>query len=298
MRRWLEILLAAFLAVSCGTARYARGMESSDIETIVPADGIIQPVEYPSGERRLDHRRMVVYLPADYYADTARRYPVMYLLHGARGNEVTWMEKQRGDAIHSKDSLVSAGLTEDFILVMPNINCYFSDKEYNNGHAINAFRAFWIVDGEAEVHFVEDVVDFVDARFRTIPEKQARSIAGMSTGGMQALYLSANHPDVFGNVGLFSAYSANTFAGLRHPEFYLGLSRKLRAQFAQAPDNYVIMIGHADIFYPNMCCYSRRLTRHGYKHSFIDYPGGHAWYNWRVFFVRFCQEVYGKEGAE
>ena len=72
----------------------------------------------------------------------------------------------------------------------------------------------------------------------------------MSTGGMQALYLSANHPDVFGNVGLFSAYSANTFAGLRHPEFYLGLSRKLRAQFAQAPDNYVIMIGHADIFYP------------------------------------------------
>ena len=296
MRRWLEsilLVIVALVAASCGNAaRYARGMESAEIETMTPCDGRIVAVEYPSSEMNLDHRRMTVYLPPEYDADTTRRFPVMYLLHGARGNEVTWIE--RGQAIHSVDSLYRSGAIRDFILVLPNINCYFTDGEYNNGHAINAVRAFWIVNGEAEAHFVRDVVNFVDANFRTIPQKDSRAIAGMSTGGMQSLYLSANHPEMFGSIGLFSAYSANTIFGLRHPEFYGGLGRKLRRQFADAPDYYAIMIGDKDIFYPNMRAYSRRLTRHGYRHEFIPYPGGHKWYNWRTFFVRFCEEVYGK----
>lgn len=287
------MILACVAAASCGNAaRYARGMESADIETLTPCDGRIVAVEYPSSETNLDHRRMTVYLPPAYDADTTRRFPVLYLLHGARGNEVTWIE--RGQAIHSIDSLRREEAIRDFILVLPNINCYYTDGDYNNGHAVNAVRAFWFVNGEAEAHFVRDVVNYVDANFRTIAEKESRAIAGMSTGGMQSLYLSANNPGLFGSIGLFSAYSANTIFGLRHPEFYTGLGRKLRRQFVDAPDYYGIMIGKKDFFYHNMKAYSRRLTRLGYRHEFNDFPGGHKWTNWRLFFVRFCKEVYGR----
>ena len=292
MRHWGSFLLAVLLLASCATpARYRRGMESAEIEAMSPVPGRLKAVEYPSSERRLDHRRMIVYLPEGYDADTTRRYPVLYLLHGARGNETTWISA--GEALKTLDSLRARQEIRDLILVLPNANCYFSDKDYNNGHAIPAIRAFWIVDGEMEVHFMQDVVAYVDRHFRTIATKEGRAIAGMSTGGLQALYLSANNPDAFDAVGLFSAYAANTFAGLAHPDFYCGLRRKQRRQFAAPPSHYYIIIGRNDIFYPHMRFYDRRLTRQGYPHEMTVTPGGHRWTNWRNYLVRFYKIVYG-----
>ena len=86
MRRILFILLLAAGLCSCATGRYGRGPESRDIERLPGFEGIIEAVDYPSSEPQLTGRRMVVYLPADYYQDTLRRYPVFYLFHGARGN--------------------------------------------------------------------------------------------------------------------------------------------------------------------------------------------------------------------
>lgn len=91
----------------------------------------------------------------------------MYLIHGARGNEVTWIE--RGNAFHNLDSLRRDGLARDFILVLPNLNTYFGDKDYMNGHAIVAIRAFWLLNGEAERYFMKDVVNRVDSLYRCLP---------------------------------------------------------------------------------------------------------------------------------
>ncbi len=287
--RHLLIPLLLVLA-SCANARYAMGPESSDIESLPNYRGTIRTVTYPSSEEHLKERRMVVYLPESYRKEPERRYPVMYLLHGARGNEITWVE--RGDAFMILDSLSLAGAMEDFILVMPNVNNYFSEKDYKNGHAVNAVRAFWVVDGEVETYFMRDVVGTVDSLFRTIPEKSARAIAGMSTGGLQAIYLSANNPDSFDYIGLFSPYAYDTFFGLAHPEFYGGLGRKMRRQFEDVPDYYGIMIGDADIFYPHMKCFDRMMTRKGYRHDFVVKPGGHEWYNWRKFLIIFSEKVF------
>ena len=282
--------LLVLLCSSCSVARYARGPEARDIEAIAGVRGTIQAVESPSSEKNLDHRRMVVYLPESYSADTLRRYPVVYLLHGARGNEITWSDSAR--ILHRIDTLRAAGKVREFILVMPNMNNYFGEKDYRNGRCVNAARSFWLLDGEAERHFMHDVVAQVDSLYRTVPAKSGRAIAGMSSGALQTLYLSANAPDSFDYVGLFSPYTYPTFAALGHMDVYGGLWKKLEVQFEEAPVVYGIYIGKTDIFVPHIRMFERKLTRKGYPHRFILAEGGHEWYNWIDFVTDFLGQIF------
>ena len=290
MRRILFILLLASGLCSCATGRYGRGPESRDIERLPGFEGIIEAVDYPSSEPQLTGRRMVVYLPAGYYQDTLRRYPVLYLFHGARGNEKTWIDS--ADVFHRLDSLRHGGQAMDFILVMPNMNRYYGDREYNNGHCLPALRAFWLQDGEPERYFLHDVVAFTDRRYRTVASKSGRAVAGMSNGALQALYLSANHPDTFDYVGLFSPYTYATFAAKYHQDVYGGLAWKLERQFSDPPAYYGIYIGKTDFFYPHILLYDTKLTRKGYPHRLVLAEGGHEWYNWIDFYTDFCQRIF------
>ena len=284
---WMLLLV---LLCSCSAARYARGPESRDIEAIPDCQGTIRAVDYPSSEKNLDHRRMVVYLPESYGADTLRRYPVFYLLHGARGNEITWSDSAQ--VFHRIDSLRARGKAKDFILVMPNMNNYFGEKDYKNGRCVNAMHAFWMLDGEAERHFMHDVVARVDSLYRTVPSKSGRAIAGMSSGALQSIYLSANSPDSFDYIGLFSPYTYPTFAALGHLDVYGGLGRKMAVQFKDPPVLYGIYIGKKDFFLPHIRLFDYALTQRGYPHEFNLVKGGHTWYNWIDFVTNFCEKIF------
>lgn len=290
MRRILPYIMLLALACSCATARYAAGPKTDEILAISGYDGIIEAVTYPCSEPDLTERRMVVYLPASYYEDTLRRYPVMYLLHGARGNEITWHEY--GDAFHRLDSLRRLGLAGDFILVQPNLNNYRDDRDYKDGRPVPAVRAFWLLDGEAETYFHKDILERVDSLYRTVPGKEGRAIAGMSSGALQALYLSASHPDTFDYVGLFSPYTRTTFAAWGNKEVYGNLWRRLDAQFRTPPAMFAIYIGKTDIFYPHIKAFERRLSRKGYPHRFVTAEGGHEWYNWTDFLEDFYRTAF------
>ena len=291
MKRILSYALLVVLSCSCGTAaRYARGPSSADILARSGNDGIIEVVDYRCSEPGLSKRRMVIYLPPAYYEDSLKRYPVMYLLHGARGNEVTWIDY--GNAFHILDSLRSEGLAEDFILVQPNMNNYRGDKDYKDGHALPAMRAFWLLDGEAERYFRQDVVLRVDSLYRTIPAKEGRAIAGMSSGALQTIHLSARYSDDFDYIGLFSPYVRPTFAAWGHPDVYGSLWRRLERQFETPPTLYNIYIGKTDFFYPHIRNFDRRLSRRGYPHKLRIAEGGHEWYNWTAFLTDFYQSVF------
>lgn len=294
MRRFLTLLSAAIVLVSCASARYAKGPDSREIESITDLDGKVVTAEYPTGEKGLTKRRLVAYLPPSYFTDTLRRYPVMYLLHGARGNEITWNE--RGNVFKGLDSLRRCGMAVDFILIMPNVNNYFGDKDYRNGHAVNATRAFWTVDGEVESRFADEVVATADSLWRTDPRKESRAIAGMSSGALQAIYISANNPAMFAYVGLFSPYFYPNIAALGHMKFYGGLNRKLELQFGENPPlAYDIMIGDRDFFYPHVRMVSNRFSRNGWQHTFHVVHDGHEWTAWSAFFLQFASKLF-KEG--
>lgn len=236
-----------------------------------------------------DIRRMLVYLPRD-YDKTDRNYPVVYLLHGARGYESSWIKK--GDILNIADSLTSRGLAEEAIIVMPNVNQYDSDDDMGSSRRKNALESLFEVDGAVESGFINDVVEFTDRHFRTIPDKRHRAIAGLSIGGLQTMYITANSPDTFGYIGMFSALTRIMRKGSPHSTFYNDAKDKLDAQFANAPELYLIMIGRKDIFLGDNRRFSRYLTQKGYPHSFIVTPGGHDWPYWKSDCIHFLQQVF------
>lgn len=137
-------------------------------------------------------RRVLVYLPPSYGQDPARRYPVLYLLHGVTSVPDEWLDGsyQGLDLQVALDSLVAAASIPEFIVVMPDAN--------------NALEASWYANSPAtgnwEDFVVRDLVRHVDGRFRTEDRAPRRALVGHSMGGFGALAIGFNHPGVFGLV--------------------------------------------------------------------------------------------------
>ncbi len=106
-----------------------------------------------------------IYLPNGYQGGR-QHYPVLYLLHGAGGDERSWSE--RGHIREKADRLIASGAIPPAIIVMPGC------------------PACWWVDGakeKAETAFWSDLVPFIDMRYRTIETRGGRLVAGLSAGG-------------------------------------------------------------------------------------------------------------------
>lgn len=130
-------------------------------------------------------RAVSVYLPPD-YGRTARRYPVVYLLHGFDGGPSQWTE--RFALRTAMDSLIASGAVRPMMVVMPDGGNRFGGSFFANSAATGRWGAF----------LVRDVVAHVDARYRTLARPASRGIAGWSMGGHAALHRSAEHPELFG----------------------------------------------------------------------------------------------------
>ena len=81
----------------------------------------MQAIWYPSPTLKLANRRMMVYTPPD-YEPAARKYPVLYLLHGGGGDEDAWLTMGRANII--LDNLIAQGKAKPMIVVMPNGNAH------------------------------------------------------------------------------------------------------------------------------------------------------------------------------
>jgi S-formylglutathione hydrolase len=130
--------------------------------------------------------RVMVYLPPGYDSGSSR-YPVLYLLHGYTQDEMIFLDGRfQGFSIE-----VAA---PPFIVVMPRSKNAYDGAFYRNSP----------VTGRWEDFLIEDLVPWIDARFRTLATSDARGIAGHSMGGFGALRLALRHPDLFGAVYAFS----------------------------------------------------------------------------------------------
>jgi S-formylglutathione hydrolase FrmB len=128
-----------------------------------------------------------VLLPAGYGASPRRRYPVLYLLHGALNDQAAWT--QQGDAEQ---------LTAPYgvIVVMPDSGTSGGYVDwYNNGHG---GPPRW------ETYHINQLLPFIDRRFRTVARRTGRAIAGLSMGGFGAMSYAARHPDLFAAAASFS----------------------------------------------------------------------------------------------
>jgi len=129
-----------------------------------------------------------IYLPPDYLARPQKRYPVLYMLHGNGGNYTEWTDSFLPE---QADRMMSSGEIPPFIIVMPD-----------DGEA--TYWANWSDGPRWGDYVTEDVVSTIDQRYRTLANPRSRAVGGLSMGGLGALNLAFQHPDVFGIAGAHS----------------------------------------------------------------------------------------------
>lgn len=251
--------------------------------------GTVSKVWYPSPTLGMERRRMTVYTPAG-YEDGNKQYPVLYLLHGAGGDENAWSEL--GRAVQILDNLIAQGKAEPMIVVMPNGNGAQEavPGEYPNSMYKPSFSNPKTMEGSFEKAF-PDIMNYVESHYRTINDRAHRAIAGLSMGGFHSLYISANYPDLFGYVGLFSA-AINRQAKGENTYIYENLEEKLAKQFSDAPKLYFIGIGNGDFLFQDNVKYRELLDSHGYKYEYMETDGGHEWRNWRKYLNHLLPELF------
>ncbi|MHB8670865.1 MAG: alpha/beta hydrolase [Acidimicrobiales bacterium] len=162
-----------------------------------PTHGRVEKVAIAGAVSGVGARDAYVYLPPAYFdgAQPTRRFPVLYLLHGSPGIAIDWL--RGGYADRTMDQLLLRGRIQPFIVVMPDLNGgYLRDLECED-----------VVNGPQDQTYVAtDVVTWVDQRYRTVADRSARAIGGLSTGGYCGLNLTFRHQDVFSAAVSHSGY--------------------------------------------------------------------------------------------
>jgi enterochelin esterase-like enzyme len=140
-------------------------------------------------------RKMQVYTPPGY--SEARKYPVLYLLHGIGGDETEWERFATPDVL--LDNLLADGKTVPMIIVMPNGRAEPDDhpKDDMFRHA-PAFAKF-------EDDLLKDVIPAIESRYSVLKDREHRALAGLSMGGGQSLNFGLAHLNTFAWIGGFSS---------------------------------------------------------------------------------------------
>src|SRR4030095_16234071 len=130
-------------------------------------------------------RRLTVYTPPAYDADTQTRYPVLYLFHGANADETAWTRFGRVNLI--LDNLIADGRARPFLVAMP----------FGYGVSPTAPAAQGQNTAKFSQDLLDDVIPYVEAQYRTQADHDHRAIAGLSMGGGQSLSIGLNHLERF-----------------------------------------------------------------------------------------------------
>ena len=256
--------------------------------------GNLAKVWYDSPTLKMQ-RRMTIYTPAGY--DKGKNYPVMYLMHGAGGDENAWSEL--GRAAQILDNLIATGKAKPMIVVMPNGNtdCQAAPGEWSRGMYQPSFMGS--VNQKPVAMMDEsfmDIVKYVESHYKVAKNKRSRAICGLSMGGGHTFATSKRYPDTFNYIGLFSA--GLHISGDRTKSFYeqlqedTNVQKQLAKLFAGKPALYWIAIGKTDFLYQQNADLRKYLDEKGYPYEYRETEGGHIWRNWRIYLTEFAQRVF------
>ncbi len=149
--------------------------------------------------------RTYIYTPAGYDRSPTRRYPVIYLIPGSPGTPSDWFRTGRVDQL--VESLVRAHAMPPAIVVAMN-PCAGITGDTESLDVVRGPRV--------ETYYTQVVLPYVDAHYRTVPDRAHRVIGGMSSGGFGALNVGLHHLGLYGTVLAFEPYGDPGAANLRH----------------------------------------------------------------------------------
>jgi S-formylglutathione hydrolase FrmB len=136
-------------------------------------------------------RDAIVFLPPSYSREKHHRYPVAYALHGFSIGAEQWTHE-----IHVPQTIEGAFAqgAKEMIVVLPDSKTVFGGSMYSSS----------VTTGDFERYVSHDVVSYIDAHYRTLPNRLSRGLVGHSMGGYGAVRIGMKHPDVFGSLYIMS----------------------------------------------------------------------------------------------
>src|SRR5277367_4286287 len=137
-------------------------------------------------------RDVFVYLPPSYDRETARRYPVVYTLHGYGLHARQWVGFAN---VAGLEKGLAAGATKEMILVSPDAFSLHNGSFYSNSKTT----------GDWETYVAVELVNYIDAHYRTILNRMSRGLTGHSMGGYGTFRIGMKHPEVFSSLYAMSA---------------------------------------------------------------------------------------------
>jgi enterochelin esterase-like enzyme len=219
-----------------------------------------------------------VYTPPGYARESTRSYPVLYLLHGASTAELgdtsrEWMFS--GFLNRIMDNLIASGKAREMIVVMIDSQTPGASATLT---ALGSLELF-------EKYFIEEVMPFVESRYRVDARGSSRWMAGLSRGGSQTFHVAFRHPDLFSALGAFSIGLPAAF-----PDAYplVADTGKLNSQIPLI--YYSVGKDDSDQRTP----YERgtaMLKQVGIRFDGGSEFGGHIWHVWRNSLVEFVTRL-------
>ena len=209
-------------------------------------------------------RRAFIYTPPNYERSTAR-LPVLYLLHGADGDETVWTQFGRANLI--LDNLIAEKKAAPMVVVMPFGYAY----PWHAGATPDKQRA------DFEKDLTEDLIPFVQSNYRVSTDREHRALAGLSMGGGLTLSIGPRHLDLFSRLAVFSSGAG------QNPERTLAVAGKNAKAINEKLKLFWIGVGTEDGAMAGAQRTSEYLTSVGIKHTYKTTPGAHTWIVWRKY---------------
>ncbi|GAC1431791.1 MAG: hypothetical protein PVS3B3_19850 [Ktedonobacteraceae bacterium] len=220
----------------------------------------------------------LVYLPPSYNtpAGRTRHYPTLYLLHGSPGKEIDWLVGGKAD--QSVDTLLALGKIPELILVLPDGN--------GRPGAASEWGNSFDRRQQIETYIAVDLVNYVDHKYRTIPNASFRGIGGLSMGGFGAMNIAVHSPTIFGLVISLGGYyrAEGSIWGNNRP--YMQANSPLYVlPSAKSTWHLRMFIGGAtndQPYYADAKEFVQELAKLHLTYSFDIQKGSHAWHVWQI----------------
>jgi enterochelin esterase family protein len=221
-------------------------------------------------------RRVHVYTPPAYDQQAPQRFPVLYLQHGAGENERSWIEQGRAGFI--LDNLIADKKAASMIAVA------------DTGYAVRPGNEGAGPTSAFEEVMINELIPFIDGRYRTMADAEHRAMAGLSMGSMQTLGITLKHPDKFAWIG---AMSGPPRRGFDVKTSFDGVFNDAAAFNARTRLLFFSAGTAEEEFHRHSVAVHEALTGAGIQSVFYSSPGtDHEWQTWRRSLHEFAQRVF------
>src|SRR5260370_6793963 len=134
-------------------------------------------------------RRILIYLPPGYDTEPERRYPTVYVIMGYGGYVTMWRNRTafRRPFIETADEVFATGAAPPAIVVYVDAWTRYGGSQYVDSPGTGKYHSY----------LCDEVVPWVDGRYRTMADRSHRAISGKSSGGFGALITPMLRPDLF-----------------------------------------------------------------------------------------------------